>query len=87
MGFIDKDLTKSTFGFHAVRWWATIKPIVEKQRQATQDNTMYEQFEKFATKMMGPNEKIDDNDRKLFIYNQILPDPPRTTQTPLYNAP
>ena len=44
-GYLDEELAWSTFGFYAVRWWATCKGYVLGERRRQNDSTLFEDFD------------------------------------------
>jgi hypothetical protein len=59
-GYLDQKLAVSSFSYHAFLWWEAGKPYVDEERRILGgDDSIYEEFEKFARAMAENNEKID----------------------------
>jgi hypothetical protein len=87
MGFIDRELTKGTFAFPATRWWAVMKPHIDEQRARHNDLTMFENFERFAAKMLDPDEVLKPDDLRHFLFNQLDFTDTNMQQTGMQNLP
>ena len=67
-GYLDKKLADSSFSFHACRWWEAVKPYVDQeQKRHGEDIKLFEDFKDLAGLMRLPDEKIDDEELRLFL--------------------
>lgn len=70
-GLINKKLASSTFSWFATRWWEAVKPYIdEERRRQDDDQTLFEEFEKFASHMRKHDPKIPSVDLSRFLANE-----------------
>jgi hypothetical protein len=50
-GYLDEERAWDTFGFYAVRWWATCKGYILQEREAQNDQTLFSNFEDFTKRL------------------------------------
>ena len=56
-GYLDEELIWGTFGFYAVRWWASCRSYVLEERKQQNDSTLFEDFEILASKLTNRDAK------------------------------
>jgi len=68
LGLLNKKLAASSFSWHGTRWWEAAKPYVEQERKRKgDDNSIFEEFEKFAKAMRKYDPKITSDDLEKFL--------------------
>lgn len=45
LGYIDKDMAKSSFGYYASRWWIKLQRHVTRERNLHHDPSLFDEFE------------------------------------------
>lgn len=59
---IDRNLAKSSFGFHVAGWWLNAEKYIKEERiKQGNNNEIYIEFQRFAEKMIEHNQNIDLN--------------------------
>ena len=52
LGYLDNKLADSSFSYYATFWWEAAKPYVDEERRRKDgDQSLFEDFERFANKM------------------------------------
>lgn len=70
-GYVDKKLVGSTVAFYGTRWWEALQSYVyQERRNHGDDQTIFEDFEKFGKEMRLPDEKIDSAELKQFLLDE-----------------
>lgn len=70
-GYLDKELTESSFSFYACRWLEILKPYIEEERKRhNNDTSIYKDFSDFAKAMLKPKEIIDSNELRRFLADE-----------------
>jgi len=70
-GLLNKNLAESSFSWYANRWWEAAKPYIdEERRRKGDDQSLFEEFEKFAHEMRKRDPKITSDDLKKFLSDE-----------------
>jgi hypothetical protein len=76
-GYINKEMTESSFGFYATRWYKAALPyITEERKNHGNDKTLFDDFENLIPAMKMENEKIDAAEVKRFLEDESRLIPP-----------
>jgi hypothetical protein len=70
---IDKDLTDSSFSFHASRWYEICKHYIDAERKRhKEDESLFEHFEYLANEFrkIHPEDIIDESELKIFLEDE-----------------
>lgn len=68
LGYLNKQLADSAFGFYACRWWEAAKPYVDReQKRHGEDKTPFDDFRRVAEELRLPNERIDLEEVQRFL--------------------
>jgi hypothetical protein len=71
-GCLSKILAESSFSFYACRYWEAAKAYIDQeQKRHDEDVTLFEDFHDFAKSMRLPNEKIDEEEIKRFLADEM----------------
>lgn len=71
-GCLNKMLAESSFSFHACRYWEAAKAYIDQeQKRHDEDATLFKDFQDFAKSMRLPDEKIDDEEIKRFLADEM----------------
>jgi hypothetical protein len=67
-GHVDKKLAVDAFGFYACRWWEITKEYVDGERMLhNNDETLFCEFEKFATIAKSKKDLLDKAELQIFL--------------------
>jgi Domain of unknown function (DUF4760) len=75
LGYLDSKLADSSFSYYAVIWWEAAKPYVDEERRRKDgDQSLFEDFERFANKMRREPVTADLLQAFLADENRLKPD-------------
>lgn len=70
-GLLGEELARSSFSFHACRWWEASRAyILQEQKRHGEDTTLYEDFGDMVLKLRLPGEVIDDDEIRRFLEDE-----------------
>ncbi len=50
-GYLDEEMTWSSFGYHIIRWWGACEAYIKEERVLKNDSTLFIEFENLLDKM------------------------------------
>jgi len=72
LGYLNKKLADSSFGYYACRWWEAAKSYVDHERKLhKEDQTLFEDFEALAKSMRLQGEVIDHEEVQSFLDSEL----------------
>jgi Domain of unknown function (DUF4760) len=70
-GFIDTELSDSSFGYYVRRWWKATEPYILSARKTDKaKNTLYDQFESLVLKLEKDKTPLGKNDIDIFLQDE-----------------
>jgi hypothetical protein len=72
LGYLNKQLGGSSFGFYACRWWEAAKACIDHERKLhKEDETLFEDFESLAKSARLQGEAIDHEEVARFLDDEM----------------